>query len=482
MKTAATGVILNGDRTSELSIFSGDSGGFSHTIVKNEGNSGTTQYTFRIDRVMDTDRVTTVDWYAAKSAGITVSLSDFFGGVLPSGTVTFGIGQTQKFITVNVAGDKTVEQNEAFDVILSNPSADSVVVRAAATGVILNDDQVSTLRIIPGEPALLNYFIAKDEGNAGATQYTYAIQRGGDLGRVTVANWHVTPTGINPADAADFIGGLPSGSVTFEVGESTKLIAVNVRGDGTAEATESFQVALSTASSDAVVTQATAGGIIHNDDQPGVVSISARDPHQLEGDTGITPFTFAVARTGDTTTQASVHWQVSGAASNGANVADFAGNVLPSGTVTFAAGQSSQIVTLNVNGDTQYEADETFFFTLSNASPSLVIGTGSAAATIVNDDSARVAASVVSSDANSPTMSFIGGSDAAEPSAFDTLVAEDTSPMAGAFAEPTIADFLEDLASIFGADIPEPSALAGLAAWTLSENPANFLLTHDLLV
>ena len=79
-------------------------------------------------------------------------------------------------------------------------------------------------------------------------------------------------------------------------------------------------------------------------------------------------------------------------------------------------------------------------------------------------------------------MSFIGGSDAAEPSAFDALVAEDTSPMAGAFAEPTIADFLADLASIFGMDIPEPSALAGLAAWTLSENPANFLLTHDLLV
>jgi hypothetical protein len=91
-----------------------------------------------------------------------------------------------------------------------------------------------------------------------------------------------------------------------------------------------------------------------------------------------------------------------------------------------------------------------------------------------------VTANVVRSDLGSTTMSFIGGSDPAEPSATDTPAADDTWPTAETFGEPTIADLTQNLAGFFATDIPEPSVLAGLAAWTSSENPANFLLTHDL--
>jgi len=232
MKTAATGVILDNDKASELYIYSGESAQFSHVVDKGEGNTGTTQFTFRIDRSAQVDRVTTVDWYVAQSPGSTVNLSDFAGGVLPSGTVTFGVGQTQKFITVNVVGDKTVEQMEAFDVILSNPSADSVVMMGTATGVIYNDDQISELYVHPADPAQGSQFITLSEGDTGFTPYKFEIFRAGDVGRVTVANWQVTSSGSSAANGADFLGGvLPSGTVAFNVGEFSKVITVQVKAD-----------------------------------------------------------------------------------------------------------------------------------------------------------------------------------------------------------------------------------------------------------
>ncbi len=477
----AAGVIVNDDKLSELYIASGETDGFETFIVKAEGDAGVTQYTFRIDRAMDAGRVTTVDWHVTPSAVNPVSTSDFTGGAFPSGTVTFAVGETQKFVTIKVAGDTKVETNESFDIVLSNPSADSVVMKSTATGAIMNDDSPSKLSILPGEPALFNYFVSKAEGNAGATQYTYAIHRGGELGRVTVADWHVAPTGVNPASASDFIGGLPSGSVVFNAGESTKLIAVNVHSDGTAEADESFQVVLSTSSADAEVTQATAGGIILNDDQPGVVSIAALTPHRTEGDRGLTPFTFVVTRTGDTATQASAHWQVSGDANNGANAADFGGGLPPSGTVTFAAGQQSQTIAVNVNGDTQFEADETFFVTLSNASPSLIIGAGSAASTIVNDDTGRVPAGLVSTGLASPAMSFMGGSDPATPPPAGAIAPEDVPPPSMWTGGPELTDFTGELAGAFWRDVPDAAVLAGMANWLPSENPAYLMPNRDLL-
>ena len=70
--------------------------------------------------------------------------ADFTGGVFPTGTVSFAAGETSKTITVNVAGDSTVESAENFTVTLSNPSAGTAIGTAAATGTILNDDSTTT--------------------------------------------------------------------------------------------------------------------------------------------------------------------------------------------------------------------------------------------------------------------------------------------------------------------------------------------------
>ncbi len=73
------------------------------------------------------------------------------------------------------------------------------------------------------------------------------------------------------ADANDFVGGLPSGTVTFAAGETSKTITVLVAGDLQIESDESFTVSLANASTGAEITTSSAVGTIRNDDQPGIL-------------------------------------------------------------------------------------------------------------------------------------------------------------------------------------------------------------------
>ena len=128
--------------------------------------------------------------------------------------------------------------------------------------------------------------------------------------------------------------------------------------------------------------------------EPATLSIHATDAIRAEGNSGTTTYTFTVTRSGDSSAAASATWTVSG----GADASDFGGTV-PSGTVSFAAGETSTQVTITVSGDTALEADETFTVTLSNVTGA-AIGTASATGTIINDDAGAPLSSLVSSNAN----------------------------------------------------------------------------------
>ncbi|MBK7341932.1 MAG: hypothetical protein IPJ06_01755 [Saprospiraceae bacterium] len=226
---------------------------------------------------------------------------------------------------------------------------------------------------------------SKNEGNAGNTPFTFTVTRTGDTSGSSSASWAVTGSGGNPADVADFGGSFPSGTVSFAAAETSKLITVNVSGDMAVEPDEGFTVTISMPVN-ATIGTATATGTILNDDAlpPPVLSIAATDANKNEGNAGNTPFTFTVTRTGDTSGSSSASWAVTGSGGNPANAVDF-GGTFPSGTVSFAAMESSKVITANVSGDLTVEPDEGFTVTLSmpiNAT----IGTATATGTILNDD------------------------------------------------------------------------------------------------
>ncbi|WP_349602456.1 Ig-like domain-containing protein [Azospirillum argentinense] len=133
-----------------------------------EGNSGSTSLTYTITRRGDTSGATTVKWQV-DTTGLSGSLADAadFGGTLPSGTITFAAGETSKTITVPISGDRQVEGNEQFRVLLFSPSttvadAKITVETATATGTILNDDRAATVTAVTG-PAAGRYLAARGD-------------------------------------------------------------------------------------------------------------------------------------------------------------------------------------------------------------------------------------------------------------------------------------------------------------------------------
>ncbi|HZG08887.1 MAG TPA: Calx-beta domain-containing protein [Allosphingosinicella sp.] len=117
------------------------------------------------------------------------------------------------------------------------------------------------------------------------------------------------------------------------------------------------------------------------------VSYSIDDSAAFEGSGGgTTPISFTVTRAGDTGEAGTVDYAV-GLTAGGfsASASDFASPL--TGTVSFAAGETSRTITLDIVADSVAEADEGFTVTLSNPSSGSVAD-GTATGTIVNDDGA----------------------------------------------------------------------------------------------
>ena len=237
------------------------------------------------------------------------------------------------------------------------------------------------------------------------TAFTFTVTRGGDTSIATSASWAVAGSGANPAAGSDFVGAvLPSGTVSFAAGETSKTITVNVAGDTVVEPDEGFTVTLSNPAASTTIGTATASGTIRNDDtsqaSQASLSIAALSADKVEGQSGSTAFTFTVTRGGDTSIATSASWAVTGSGANPAAGSDFVGAVLPSGTVSFAAGETSKTITVNVAGDTVVEPDEGFTVTLSNPAASTTIGTASASGTIRNDDASQASLSIAALSAD----------------------------------------------------------------------------------
>lgn len=245
-----------------------------------------------------------------------------------------------------------------------------------AIGIILNDDSNTASLSIAATNA------SRLEGNSGNTAFTFAVTRTGDTTGTASANFAVTGSGTNLANADDFGGTLPTGTVSFAAGETTKTITINVLSDANVETNEGFTVTLSNVVGASLGT-VSAIGTIRNDDASLV--IAATSASNSEGNSGTTPFTFSVTRTGTISGNASVDYAVAGSGSNVADAADF-GGALPSGTINFAATETTKTITINVTGDTLFEADEGFTITLSNASGANLGPQSVAQGTIQNDE------------------------------------------------------------------------------------------------
>jgi len=108
------------------------------TASANEGNSGTTLFTFTVSLAQAATSSQSVNYTVSGTGGNAASSADFTSAL--TGTVAFATGQTSATVQVLVSGDTVVEQDETFMVTLSDASSGLQIGTAAATATIINDD------------------------------------------------------------------------------------------------------------------------------------------------------------------------------------------------------------------------------------------------------------------------------------------------------------------------------------------------------
>ncbi|HRI20779.1 MAG TPA: FG-GAP-like repeat-containing protein, partial [Panacibacter sp.] len=108
-----------------------------------EGNLKQKTLRFTVS-LSDTSSITIKVNYATQNVTATAP-GDY---VAQSGTLTFAPGKLKRNIKILINGDKTVEPNETFNVVLSNP-VNANITKATGTGTILNNDGAAIAATAP---------------------------------------------------------------------------------------------------------------------------------------------------------------------------------------------------------------------------------------------------------------------------------------------------------------------------------------------
>ena len=338
-----------------------------------EGNAGRSQMVFTVTLSQASTGPVSVGYTTGNG---TATAGQDYASVV--GTLTFAAGETAKTVSVDILGDTLVETNETFSLSLSSPTG-ATIARGQATGTIVNDD-------IDAQPDALPAISIADlsirEGNGEHNHFMFLVTLD-KASSVPVTVQYKTVDG-SAAGGVDYA--TSSGTVTFAPGTTSQMIHVDIKGDSVAEADETFTVLLSSPVG-ATIAHGSGIGTITNDDvaAPVLPGLSVSDARRAEGNSGTAMLDFTVSLSKAATSPVTVQYgTANGTATAGSDY------TAKSGTLTFAAGETSKTVSVAVLGDTAVEANETLRLNLSGASGA-TIADGSGKGTITNDDVAAPA-------------------------------------------------------------------------------------------
>jgi hypothetical protein len=226
----------------------------------------------------------------------------------------------------------------------------------------------------PPPPSLWIGDTAVNEGNTGTVAATFTVTlSAASTQTITVA--YATGNGTATA-GSDYQSA--SGTLTFAPGETSKTITVLVNGDRLPEPNETFFVNLSSPTNATIADGQGVATIL--DDEP---RISISDVSKSEGKKNQTTlFTFTVTLSAAYDQPVTMSFQtVNGTATTSDQ--DYIGK---SGTLTFAPGETTKTITIEVKGDSKKEANETFYLDLFGLSSNALFTKNRGVGTILNDD------------------------------------------------------------------------------------------------
>lgn len=236
------------------------------------------------------------------------------------GTLSFAPNQTTAAISLTIVQDELAEGNETFTITLVEAGGPARVVAPSTATVTIVDD----------EPVV--QFSLRFVGNMPEVVRTGPTNR-----QVTVDYRSVDGTAVEGEDYR-----LPPGTLTFGVGQSSRLIPLVIAADAFAEGPETFTIVLSNPQPEGVATLgpfATQTFTIADNDVGGIVQFGAATQTAAPGTTKTIP----IVRVGGGGTILTVHWRVLQGASS-----EVVGPT--SGSVTFGANETTRSFTVNVGG------------------------------------------------------------------------------------------------------------------------------------
>ncbi|MCB1954378.1 MAG: FG-GAP repeat protein [Rhodocyclaceae bacterium] len=246
-----------------------------------------------------------------------------------------------------------------------------------------------------GEPHVFSAIAASTvtEGDTGSSPMTFTISRTGSTAGEVRVDYRIEGGSVSPAGADDVQGSLPvSGFVTFADGETVKSVSIEVVGDLLVEPNESLRLTLTggEAENGAPVgfLNGSVNGLIQDDDETPVISVSTVRVTESDEETVDLPFTFT--RSGGLEDTITVSYSVSGTGAHPADAGDLSVPLPGTGQVVFAPGETSKVINLGVLGDEEVESNERVSLTIteatSDAGRSVQVATPVATAVILNDD------------------------------------------------------------------------------------------------
>jgi hypothetical protein len=305
--------------------------------------------------------------------GNAVAGSDYQAPVPATTVVTFAPGETSKTFPVTVLGDTASEGNETFTAKLSSPVGVTLGT-GQATGTIIDNEG-------PITASVTDTWVG--EGNSGSASMVFSVALSAAPVSGQAVSVNVATANGSAASPGDY-SAIAATTLTFAPGQLTKTVTVSVNGDGATEPNETLLLNLSAPKGLQIADGQGVGTIVDDDGGPPVLpvpAVSVGDAWVVEGNSGLVPETFTVSLSQPSTTTVSV--VAASAPATATQNIDFV-TFVPT-TVTFAPGEVSKTVTVQVIGDTTKEPIENYSIKLS-APSGVSLGDAVGTGRIADDD------------------------------------------------------------------------------------------------
>ncbi len=335
----ATGTIENDDPLPELSI---------DDVRMVEGNDGAeTIFTFTVKMDRPSAFPVTVDYATADSVAGDALLQAIMDTdyLTTSGTLDFPPNTTTQPVTVTVVGDNDYELDELFEVLLSNAEG-ATIADDTGIGTIENDDLLPELSIDD---------VRMNEGDTGTVDFVFTVTLSGITNVPVTVDY--TTGDITTTATVDYTS--ENGSLRFAPGKTTETIIVSVKSDLLYELDEDFIVTLQDEDNATVVKREGIGTIVNDDLVP---TITISDDSVNEPEDGNVEMSFIVTLSNPSGYPVTVDFTTADITAT-ADV-DY---ISRTGTLVFEPSTTTQVIAVTVNGDTEYEYNETFAVNLDNA-------------------------------------------------------------------------------------------------------------------